>query len=81
MNWDYTSYFVLLDERFNEMGVLAFRYWSWREEEVYDIYLAEKIEVTVEIFHLYILGELKMHHYQGSKGRKGFPCFLTAIAV
>ena len=61
MNWDYTSYFDLLDERFKEMGVLTFRYWIWREEEAYDIYLSEKLEETVEIFHLYNLGELKMH--------------------
>jgi hypothetical protein len=61
MNWDNSNYFDLLDEHFKEMGVLAFRYWSWGEEDVFDIYFAEKPEEVLETFHQYIMDELKMH--------------------
>ena len=65
MNWDYISYYDLLDEHFKELCVIAYRYfspeWGLDKKTVYDIYFAEKPEETVEAFHHYIMDGLKIH--------------------
>jgi len=61
MNWDFPSYYDLLDERFVELGCTAYRYFTGNDNSYFDIYFAENPEETIDAFHRYIIDELKMH--------------------